>query len=112
MNDATPDKITDLLETAIKSNTDAWAAQSKYFDDLVKRNVTSFARLADARMDSLRQISQSETFNEAFEANSAYEDAVREELQRLYDENREAWDSLQDELKAIYRPGPGDEAAV
>ena len=35
MNDMTPDKIKDLLESAIKSNTSAWVAQSKYFDDLV-----------------------------------------------------------------------------
>lgn len=112
MNDVTPDKIKDLLEKAIKSNTDAWAAQSKYFDEVVKRNVTSFAALADARMESLRQISESQTFNEAFEANVAYEDTVRAELKKLYEEHREAWDELQDELKAIYTPPPGGEAAA
>lgn len=104
MNDNTPDKIKDLLESAINSNTSAWIAQSKYFDDLVKRNVASFASLADARVASLKTISESTTFNDAFEANVAYEDAVRDELQKLYDENRSAWETLQSELKSIYTP--------
>ncbi|MDH3350725.1 MAG: hypothetical protein OEM60_13305 [Gammaproteobacteria bacterium] len=108
MDDMTPDKIKDLLDAAIKSNTAAWSAQSKYFDDLVKRNVASFAALSEARVSSLKEIGESQTFNQAFEANIAYEDAVREELKKMYEENRQAWDDLQDEIKAIYTP-PGDE---
>jgi hypothetical protein len=112
MNDITPDKIKDLLDTAIKSNTAAWNAQSKYFDDLVKRNVASFAALSDARVSSLQEISESQTFNQAFEANVAYEDAVREELRKMYDQNKQAWDELQDEIKAIYTPSAGDGEAA
>ena len=111
MTDVTPDKIKDLLESAIKSNTNAWAAQSKYFDELVKRNVNSFATLAEARMESLKQINESQTFNEAFEANVAYEDAVRDELTKLYDRNLDAWDDLQGKLEDIYTAAPEDEAA-
>ncbi|MDH3432449.1 MAG: hypothetical protein OEM60_01200 [Gammaproteobacteria bacterium] len=112
MNDVTPDKIKDLLEAAIKSNTAAWGAQSRYFDDLVKRNMTSFASLSDARISSLNVISESQTFNEAFEANIAYEDAVREELKNMHDNNQQAWDDLQDELKAIYTPLTDDDEAA
>lgn len=112
MDDMTPDKIKDLLDTAIKSNTAAWGAQSKYFDDLVKRNVASFAALSEARISSLKQISESQTFNQAFEANIAYEDAVREELKKMYEENRQAWDELQDDIKAIYTPSGDEEEAA
>jgi hypothetical protein len=112
MNDVTPDKIKDLLDTAIKTNTAAWTAQSNYFDELVKRNVTSFATLADARTESLKQISESQTFNEAFEANIAYEDTVRDEMNKLYEENRQAWEELQNKIKSIYKPDSGDEAAA
>ncbi len=111
MNDITPDKIKNLLESAISSNTSAWVAQSKYFDDLVKRNVASFASLADARVASLKTISESTTFNDAFEANVAYEDAVRDEMQKMYDDNRSSWESLQGELKTIYMPVSTEEAA-
>jgi hypothetical protein len=104
MNDMTPDKIKDLLESAIKSNTAAWNAQSKYFDDLVKRNVASFSSVSDARVASLKEINESLTFNQAFEANIACEGVVRAELQKLNDDNQRAWEELQTELKAIHVP--------
>jgi gas vesicle protein len=110
VNDITPDKIKDLLESAINSSTSAWVAQSRYFDDLVKRNVSSFASLADSRVDSLKQISESTTFNDAFEANVAYEDAVRDELKKMYDDNASAWEKLQGELKEIYTPASSEKA--
>lgn len=109
MNDMTPDKIKDLLETAIKNNTAAWSAQSKYFDDLVKRNVATFSSLSDARVSSLKEIGESQTFNQAFEANIAYEDAVREELKNMYEDNQKSWEALQSELKGIYVPASSAE---
>jgi hypothetical protein len=112
MNDMTPDKIKDLLETAIKNNTAAWSAQSKYFDALMKRNVASFASLSEARVASLREIGESQTFNQAFEANIAYEDRVRDELKKLYDDTQESWEQLQDELESIYIGSGSDEDAA
>lgn len=112
MNDMTPDKIKDLLESAIKSNTAAWAAQSKYFNDLIKRNAASFASLSDARIASLKEIGESQTFNQAFEANIAYEDTMRAELNKLYEDNQKSWEKLQDELKGIYLPASSAEDAA
>ena len=112
MEDMTPDKIKNLLETAIKNNTTAWSAQSRYFDELLKRNVVSMTHLSEARIASLKEIGESQTFNQAFEANVSYEDAVREELKKMYDQNKQAWDELQDEIKAIYTPSAGDEEAA
>ena len=111
MNDSTPDKIKDLLESAIKSNTAAWNAQSQYFDDLVKRNIASFASLSDARVASLKEINESLTFNQAFEANIAYEEAMREELKKLNGDNQKAWEELQSTLKGIYLPSTNGEQA-
>jgi len=112
MDDMTPDKIKDLLETAIKNNTTAWSAQSRYFDELLKRNIASFASLSEARIASLKEIGESQTFNEAFEANIAYENAVREELKKLYDSGHESWEALQEKLKGVYNSSPSDEAAA
>ena len=63
MTDITPDKVKDLLEATITNSTEAWGVQSKYFDDLVKRNVASFAALSDARIESLKTIGESQNFN-------------------------------------------------
>jgi hypothetical protein len=112
MNDMTPDKIKDLLESAINNSTEAWVAQTKYFDDLIKRNIATFSTLSDARVESLREIGESQTFNEAFEANIGYEDSVREELKKMNEENSQAWEDLQVELKAIYTPTDSDDEAA
>jgi len=111
MTDFTSDKVNNLLESAINKGTEAWDAQSKYFDDLVKRNVASFSALSDARIESLKTIGESHNFNQAFEANIAYEQAVREELEKMHAKNSQAWDDLQTELSAIYVAVDSDEAA-
>lgn len=109
MTDITPDKINDLLESAINNSTEAWEAQSRYFDNLVKRNVASFAALSDARIESLKTIGESQSFNQAFEANIAYEQSVREELAKMHATNTQAWNDLQAELSAIYVAVDSDE---
>jgi hypothetical protein len=112
MNDVTPDKLSNLLESAISASTSAWDAQNRYFDELISRNFASFSKLSEARISSLREISESQDFNEAFEANFAYEDAVRDELKLLFEDNKNAWEVLQAELQAIYAPVKDDEDAA
>jgi hypothetical protein len=109
MTDVPPEKVKDLLESAIANSTNAWGAQSKYFDDLVKRNVASFSALSDARIESLKTIGESLNFNQAFEANIAYEQAVRAQMSKMHDENTLAWDDLQVELSTIYASTDGDD---
>ena len=102
MSDNTPDKVNDLLEAAINNSTKAWDAQSKYFDDFIKRNVASFATLSDARIESLKAIGESQSFNQAFEANIAYEQTVRDEFRRMREDNERAWIDLEKRLSEIY----------
>ena len=111
MTDIASDKVNDLLESAINNSTEAWVAKSKYFDNLVKRNVTSFTTLSDARIESLKEIGASQNFNQDFEANIAYEQSVRAELKKMHEENTRAWDDLQAELSAIYIAVDSDEEA-
>lgn len=111
MTEFTSDKVKNLLESAINNSTESWAAQSKYFDDLVKRNVASFNALSDARIESLKAIGESENFNQAFEANIAYEQTVRKALKKMHEENTQAWDDLQVELSAIFVATDSDEDA-
>ena len=102
MSDTTPDRVNDLLEAAINNSTQAWDAQSKYFDDFIKRNVASFATLSDARIESLKAIGESQSFNQAFEANIAYEQKVRDEFRKMREDNERAWINLEKQLSAIY----------
>lgn len=104
MNQLTPEGIRNFFEQAVKANTDAWTAQAGYFDEMVKRNTKCFTALADARITRFREMSEAKTFNQAFEANLAFEETLRDELGRLQDNNVKAWEALTANLKSIYTP--------
>jgi DNA-binding transcriptional regulator YbjK len=104
MNDLTLENIQQFLESAAKANADAWASQTSYFEDLVKRNTECFAELGEARVASLKEMSEAKTFNQAFESNLAFDEKVREDLAALQESNIKAWESLMEQLKDIYVP--------
>ena len=104
MNDLTLENIQQYFESAAKANADAWASQTSYFEGLVKSNTDCFAELGEARVASLKEMSEAKTFNQAFEANLAFEDLFSEELQGLQENNTKAWEALMDNLKAVYTP--------
>ena len=104
MNALTPESIQKFFEEAAKANADAWTAQTGYFDKIVKRNVECFTALSDARVATFKEMTESKTFNQAFEANLAFEETAREQLHRLQEDATKAWEALQDDMKSIYTP--------
>ena len=104
MTELTPDSIKEFFEQASKTNTDAWTTQAAYFENLVKRNTECFKTLGEARMESFKEMSEATTFNQAFESNLAFEEKVREELEGLQENNTKSWESLVEQLTAIYTP--------
>jgi len=104
MTEVTPENIKQFFEDATAAYTNAWKAQAEYNDGLVRRNTKALTELADARMASFKEMRDSTTFNQAFEANLAFEEKVREELVALQEENTKSWEKLVEELKGIYTP--------
>lgn len=104
MTEFNTDKITEFFEQAAKANTDAWNSQAAYFEALVKRNTECFKELGEARMASFKEMSEATTFNQAFESNLAFEEKVREDLADLQEKNTKSWESLLEQLTAIYAP--------
>jgi hypothetical protein len=104
MTEVTPESIRQFFEQAATAYGDAWKAQAKYYESLVRRNTKAFTDLADARVASFREIRAAKTFNQAFEANLAFEEKVREEFIALGEANAQSWEHLLDELKGIYTP--------
>jgi hypothetical protein len=100
------ENIQKFLEQTAKANADAWASQTAYFNGLVKRSAECFKGLGDARISSLREISEAKTFNQAFESNLAFEEKLRDDLSALQEENIKSWEDLMENLKAIYTPTP------
>jgi hypothetical protein len=104
MTDITPEDIKQFFENAAKANTDAWTAQTTYFEDLIKRNTDCFTHLGEVRVESFKEMSEATTFNQAFESNLAFEEKVREELAALQEKNTKSWEALVGQLTAIYTP--------
>jgi len=104
MNDLTLENIQQFFESAAKANADAWASQTAYFESLVKRNTECFTELGEARVASLKEMSEAQTFNQAFESNLAFEEKVREDLTALQESNIKAWESMLEQMKDIYVP--------
>lgn len=110
MNDFSPENIQKFIDQATKANGEAWQSQLTYFDQMVKRNASCLKDLGEARMASLKEMSEATTFNQAFEANLAFEEKMREELGELQDANIKAWEGMLEELKAIYLPAQAEPA--
>jgi len=104
MTQVTPESIKEFFEQAANAYGDAWKAQAGYYDGLVRRNTKALTDLADARIASFNEMRESQTFNQAFEANLAFEEKVREGLVALQEENTKSWETLVEELKGIYTP--------
>ena len=104
MTQVTPESIKDFFEQAAKAYGDAWKVQADYYEGLVRRNAQAMTDLADARVTSFNEMRESKTFNQAFEANLAFEEKVREGLVALQEENTKSWEKLVEELKGIYTP--------
>jgi gas vesicle protein len=104
MTQVTPENIKEFFEQAASAYGDAWKAQADYYEGVVRRNTKALTELADARVESFKEMREAQTFNQAFEANLAFEDKVREGLAALQEENTKSWETLVDELKAIYTP--------
>ena len=104
MTEVTPESIKQFFEETAAAYTDAWKAQAEYNDGLVRRNTQALAELADARIASFNEMRDATTFNQAFEANLAFEEKVREDLVSLQEENTKSWEHLVKELTAIYTP--------
>ena len=103
-NELTAEQVTEFFEQAAKVTTDAWNTQAAYFEALVKRNTECFKDLGEARVESFKEMSEATTFNQAFESNLAFEEKVREDLANLQEKNTKSWESLLEQLTAIYTP--------
>ena len=103
-NVLTVEQVAEFFEQAAKVTTDAWNTQAAYFEALVKRNTECFKDLGEARVESFKEMSEATTFNQAFESNLAFEEKVREDLASLQEENTKSWESLLEQLTAIYTP--------
>lgn len=112
MADYTPEKMQEFVKNLGQASSEAWTTQSEFYQESLKRNVSCFSSLAKARMSSFKAMGEAKTFTQAFEANLAFEEKVREDLSSLQEENTAAWTALQTKLKNVYTFKDAQEVAA
>ncbi len=102
MTQINPESIKNFFEQATSAYGESWKAQASYYDDMVRRYTKAMTDFADARMTSFAEMRDSQTFNQAFEANLAFEEKIREGMVALQEENTKSWEKLSEDMKGIY----------
>ncbi len=102
MSKYSPENIQKLIKNVGSASSEALSTQASFYQDSMKRNATCFGDLAKARMTSFQEMAKSKTFTEAFEANAAFEQKVRDDLSALTEENTTAWKDLTSNLQELY----------
>ncbi|MEH6910463.1 MAG: hypothetical protein V7459_07735, partial [Oceanicoccus sp.] len=102
MSKYSPENIQKLIKNVGSASSEALSTQASFYQDSMKRNATCFGDLAKARMTSFQEMAKSKTFTEAFEANAAFEQKVRDDLSALTEETTAAWKDLTSNLQELY----------
>ena len=102
MSDLNPAKIQEFFEATAKANAEAWSTQAKFHEENLKSSVDCFTDLSKARTESLQEMAEAQTLTQAFEANLAFEERVREDLEELQEKSVKAWENLVENLQSIY----------
>lgn len=102
MSKYSPENIQKLIKNVGSASSEALSTQASFYQSSMKRNASCFGDLAKARMTSFQEMAKSKTFTEAFEANAAFEQKVRDDLSALTEETTAAWKDLTSNLQELY----------
>lgn len=102
MSKYSPENIQKLIKNVGSASSEALSTQASFYQESMKRNASCFGDLAKARMTSFQEMAKSKTFTEAFEANAAFEQKVRDDLSALTEETTTAWKDLTANLQELY----------
>jgi hypothetical protein len=100
--DFDPGKFQSYFEKVAETNVKAFEAQTRYFENLLRRNATLMSELTSSRISGLKEITTSPDLSTAIQCSSAVNRETQEKMQQLYEQNLAAWEELQGELKELY----------
>ena len=97
------DNVKKMLDKAVKTNGKAVEIQMSFYETFSRRQGEAMAKLADQRIDSLKEIANCGSFEKAIETNTAFEKHAKENLESLFTSNIKAFEELSTSLKGIYK---------
>ncbi|MAT52808.1 MAG: hypothetical protein CMK32_16650 [Porticoccaceae bacterium] len=98
-----PKKFQSFFEKVAETNVKAFEAQTRYFENLMKRNAALMSDLTASRINELKELAGTRDVSSAIKNSSAIQHDLQERMQQMYEENLAAWDELQTELKELYK---------
>ncbi|ARN72896.1 hypothetical protein [Oceanicoccus sagamiensis] len=96
------DNVKEFIEQAVETNTKAVEMQMSFYESFSRRQGEAMAKLADQRIDSLKEIANCGSFEKAIETNTAFEQQAKENLEALFNSNVKAFEEFSDSLKTVY----------
>jgi hypothetical protein len=97
-------EIKTFLEQTAKNGEKAVELQVNFFQNMARAQGEAFAALADGRVNSLKEMADAGTLEQAFETNTSYEAEAKETIENLVSENSAAFQELSESLKDLYAP--------
>jgi len=101
MNDFS--QIKESIEKVAQSNKEAIELQMNFFEAFSRRQAAALAELADARINSLKEMASSGALDKAFAQNAQFEGEAKQRLEQLHGENVESFNEFSTTLKSLYK---------
>ncbi len=95
-------QIKETIENAAKSNKEAFELQVGFFEGFTRRQGEVMAELADARVNSLKEMAASGDLQKALQNNTAFQADAKQRLEQLHTENVDAFSKFSESLKSAY----------
>ena len=95
-------QVKEMLENTVAKNAKAFELQNSFYQTFTQRQGEAWAQLADARVDSLKEIAASTSIEDAFAKNTEFEKQTREGFEMLHKANVQAFDEFTNALKKLY----------
>ena len=95
-------KVKEMLENSVAQSSKAFELQNSFYQSFTQRQGEAWSQLADARVESLKEIATSSSLEEAFAKNTDFEKQTREGFEALHQANVQAFDELTNALKKLY----------
>lgn len=96
-------KVKEFVENSVKANAEALKLQVEFYENFSRRQGECLAELADNRISSLKEMTDSGSFDKSIAINGNFENEAKIRLEKLHEENVKSVTSLTESLKKLYK---------
>jgi|GEM_PF-4161612 len=95
-------KVKAMFQKTVETSTKAFELQSKFYQGFTRRQSEAWAQLADARVESFKDIASSSSIKEALTKNGDFDKQTKDGFEALHQANVKAFKEYTGSLKTLY----------